>query len=66
MGKPWKYSDKDAQLVNRLAREQFKLKMLAEITMDMQICLIEGTDPYEYVNELISELQNIKNKFKHE
>lgn len=62
MTKNWSYTKNEAALVNRLAREQFKVKLLAEIAVDMQICLLEGTDPYEYVDELIEELQQIKQK----
>lgn len=62
MDKNWNYTENEAVLVNRLAREQFKVKLLAEIAVDMQICLLEGEDPYEYVDELIEELQQIKRK----
>lgn len=60
MNKNWSYTESEAILVNRLAREQFKVKLLAEVAVDMQICLLEGADPYEYVDELIEELQRIK------
>lgn len=60
LSKPWKYSSKDALTVNRLAREQFKKRMLAEILADMNICRLEGTDPFEYVEELYQELARIR------
>ena len=43
--------------LNRLAREQMKLKLLADIRMDLIICEIEGWDKMEYINEL-NELVN--------
>lgn len=38
--------------LNRLAREQMKRKLLADILMDMQVCELEGIDKMEYLNEL--------------
>ena len=46
-----------APSLNRLAREQMKLKLLADIRMDQIICEIEGWDKMEYINEL-NELVN--------
>ena len=46
-----------APSLNRLAREQMKLKLLADIRMDLIICEIEGWDKMEYINEL-NELVN--------
>lgn len=46
-----------APSLNRLAREQMKLKLLADIRMDLIVCEIEGWDKMEYINEL-SELVN--------
>lgn len=46
-----------AQSLNRLAREQMKLKLLADIRMDLIVCEIEGWDKMEYINEL-NELVN--------
>lgn len=46
-----------APSLNRLAREQMKLKLLEDIRMDLIICEIEGWDKMEYVNEL-NELVN--------
>ena len=42
--------------LNQLAREQMKLKLLADIRIDIEICKIEGWDVNEYLkslNELI-------------
>ena len=46
-----------ASSLNRLAREQMKLKLLEDIRMDLIICEIEGWDKMEYINEL-NELVN--------
>jgi hypothetical protein len=35
-----------------LAREQMKLKLLADILMDLKICQVEGWDRTQYINEL--------------
>lgn len=42
--------------LNRLAREQMKLKLLADIRIDMTVCEIEGWDPMEHVRDLHREL----------
>lgn len=41
-----------APSLNRLAREQMKLKLLADIRTDLVVCEIEGWDKAEYLNEL--------------
>lgn len=41
-----------AQSLNRLAREQMKLKLMQDIRMDLMICEVEGWDRKEYLNEL--------------
>lgn len=46
--------------LNKLAREQMKLKLLKDITMDLQICEIEWFDKMEYINDL----SNLINSFK--
>lgn len=38
--------------LNRLAREQMKLKLMQDIRTDLIICEIEGWDKREYLNEL--------------
>lgn len=50
--------------LNRLAREQIKLRLLADIRFDLAVCEIEGWDKAEYLNELkdmINELGGEKN-----
>ena len=41
-----------APSLNRLAREQMKLKLLADIRTDLMVCEIEGWSKMEYLNEL--------------
>lgn len=38
--------------MNRLAREQFKTKLYAELLFDMQVCELEHLNPTEYLREL--------------
>lgn len=38
--------------LNRLAREQMKHKLLADINTDMMVCQVEGADHREYVRDL--------------
>lgn len=45
--------------MQQAAREQFKLKMLAEINFDIQVCQLEGWDYREYILELQEELDRI-------
>lgn len=45
--------------LNRLAREQMKAKLLADIAVDMQVCGLEGYNPAEYVDELLGEVERI-------
>lgn len=45
-------SDEVGITLNRLAREQMKARLLADIAVDLQVCELEGLDPSEYVREL--------------
>lgn len=50
--------------LNRLAREQIKLRLLADIRFDLAVCEIEGWDKAEYLSEIknmIDELGGEKN-----
>ena len=38
--------------LNRLAREQMKLRLMQDIRTDLIVCEIEGWDKTEYLNEL--------------
>ena len=40
--------------LNRLAREQLKLKLMLDIRMDIEVCKLEGIDYKEYLLELKS------------
>lgn len=54
--KDWQISpcatEKDRLTINRLAREQMKLRLLADIRMDLEICRLEGWDCIGFLNEL--------------
>lgn len=53
-----------ADAINRLAREQMKLKLLQDIRVDLTICEIEGYDKKQYINELRDMLDTIAADFK--
>ena len=38
--------------LNNLAREKMKYRLLADISLDLVICELEGWDKTEYLNEL--------------
>jgi hypothetical protein len=40
------------QALNKLAREQMKLRLLQDIRADIEICKLEGMDYKEYLLEL--------------
>jgi hypothetical protein len=58
------HTDDVSLALNKLAREQIKLKLLADILTDMTICKIEGWNPMEYVFELHGLLADIIKKQK--
>lgn len=47
---------------NRLAREKMKLRLLADIRMDLMVCEMEGYSKLEYLDELLALLQELRNK----
>ena len=49
-----------AKAYNKLAREQMKSKLLADILVDLQICEVEGWDKREYIKDLQTMINNIK------
>ena len=51
------------KVLNKLAREQFKSKLLAEILIDLQVCKLENLNPKEYIEELKQEIDNIYERF---
>lgn len=48
------------QSFNRLAREKMKLRLLADISLDLVICELEGWDKLEYLDELLALVQELK------
>ena len=40
------------QVLNKLAREQMKLRLLQDIRADIEVCKLEGMDYKEYLLEL--------------
>lgn len=45
--------------LNKLAREQMKYKILADINVDLMICEIEWWDKKEYIKDLQILLNNL-------
>ena len=54
--------DKETRLaLNRKAREELKLKILADIKFDIEVCKIEGWDYLEYLHELKELIESLEN-----
>lgn len=47
------------QAANKLARERMKLKILADVRVDLEICKIEGWSQQEYIQELKDLINSI-------
>ena len=47
---------------NRLAREKMKLRLLADIRMDLMVCELEGYSKLEYLDELLALVQGLRKK----
>lgn len=45
---------------NRLAREKMKLRLLADIRMDLMVCEIEGYSKLEYLDELLALVRELR------
>lgn len=43
---------------NRLAREKMKLRLLADIRMDLMVCKLEGWDKLEYLDAMLAQGNN--------
>lgn len=41
------------RMLNRVAREQMKERLMRDILADMTVCELEGWDRVEYLNELM-------------
>ena len=50
------------QTFNRLAREKMKLRLLADIRMDLMVCELEGYSKLEYLDELLALVQELRKK----
>lgn len=48
------------QAFNRLAREKMKLRLLADIRMDLMVYELEGWDKLEYLDELLALVQELR------
>lgn len=48
-----------APLLNRLAREQLKRRLLADLAVDATVCGLEGYDFGGYLDEIIGECERI-------
>lgn len=46
-----------AKALQRLAREEMKLRLLQDISMDITVCQIEGWDYKPYLRELKQEIE---------
>lgn len=54
------FTDKEEpRAFNRLAREQMKRRLLADILADIQVCELEGWDKLEYLSELREMLDSL-------
>lgn len=47
---------------NRLAREKMKLRLLADIRMDLMVCELEGWSKLEYLDEVLALVQELRKK----
>ena len=45
---------------NRLAREKMKLRLLADIRMDLMVCELEGWSKLEYLDEPLALVQELR------
>lgn len=48
----FEYHPDTGKVLNRLAREQMKFKLMADINADIMVCQLEGIDYKEYLQEL--------------
>lgn len=54
--------DDTRKAIHRAAREAMKQRLLADILFDLQVCSIEGWGHWEYIDELIQLLKDIRNR----
>lgn len=55
----WTFDNDTARDFNRLAREQMKEKILADVLMDMEICKLEGWDVTEFPLEIKQMMEDV-------
>ena len=48
--------------MQRVAREEMKMRIYADILADMMVCDIEGWDKMEYINELQDMFNDLTQK----
>ena len=56
------FDSQDAYAVQTLARHQAIRRLLSEVSMDIQVCRLEGWNPYEFIVMLETELANIRHE----
>lgn len=49
---PKNATEKDRRSLQRLAREEIKMKLLIDLRIDMEVCMLEGWDKTEFLKEL--------------
>jgi len=59
MKNSWKIDNDCAIALNRLAREQMKARILADIRTDIAVCEIENINPREFIEELLEMISNL-------
>lgn len=45
--------------LQRLAREELKLRMLQDVLIDISVCRLEGWDPLEFPRELMALVKGV-------
>ena len=62
--KNWKMpenaTETDRRSLQRLAREEIKMKLLVDLRIDMEVCMLEGWDKTEFLNELKELINSFK------
>lgn len=61
INKKYQLDTETRKALQRLAREQLKLRLLSDIAVDIQICKIEGWQYKEYLLELKNEIERLIN-----
>lgn len=48
------------QALNRLAREEMKHRLMADISTDLMVCELEGWGKLEYLDELMAMISGLR------